>query len=52
MALLDGADNGVVMTSLYGRNGNRWYVKEIHSGKGKNLELSKEEETAIKQAKV
>ena len=29
MALLDGRDNGIVITSLYARNSNRWYVKEI-----------------------
>lgn len=50
MALLDGKNNGVVMTSLYGRNGNRWYVKEIGEGVGKNIEVSKEEQNAIKQA--
>lgn len=51
MALLDGKDNGIVMTSLYARTGNRWYVKEIRNGRGSELELSKEEETAIKRAK-
>lgn len=51
IALLDGQDNGIVMTSLYARTGNRWYVKEIKSAKGKELELSKEEESAIKKAR-
>lgn len=50
MAILDGANNGVVMTSLYGRTGNRWYVKEVVGGKGKELGLSQEELAAIKQA--
>ncbi len=50
MALLDGNDNGVVMTSLYVRNGNRWYVKEVRAGKGKGMVLSEEEEVAIKKA--
>lgn len=50
MALLDRANNGVVMTSLYGRTGNRWYVKEVSGGKGKVLALSAEEQAAIKQA--
>ncbi len=50
IALLDGVDNGIVMTSLYGRSGNRWYVKELEGGKGKNHELSKEEQEAIKSA--
>ena len=52
MALLDGANNGVVMTSLYGRTGNRWYVKEVVGGKGKEHGLSEEELTAMKQAKI
>lgn len=50
MALLDGNDNGIVMTSLYARNGNRWYVKEVRLGKGKGMVLSEEEEVAIKKA--
>ncbi len=50
LALLDGHDNGLVMTSLYARTGNRWYVKEVHTGKGKEYELSKEEQTAIQKA--
>ncbi|OGG24324.1 hypothetical protein A3A79_04025 [Candidatus Gottesmanbacteria bacterium RIFCSPLOWO2_01_FULL_43_11b] len=50
LAILDSFDNGVIMTSLFARNGNRWYVKEIRNGKGKDFELSKEEERAIKIA--
>lgn len=50
LAFLDGNDNGIVMTSLYARSGNRWYVKEIRRGKGKELELSKEELTAMRLA--
>ena len=50
LVLLDEHDNGIVMTSLYARTGNRWYVKEIKEGKGANLELSKEEEMAVKKA--
>ena len=50
IALLDGQGNGVVMTSLYGRAGNRWYIKEVTAGRGKEVELSKEEESAIKKA--
>jgi hypothetical protein len=50
LALLDGHDNGLVMTSLYARTGNRWYVKEVHGGKGKEYELSKEEQSAIHKA--
>lgn len=51
IALLNGRNSGVVMTSLYARAGNRWYVKEIISGKGKDVALSKEEEAAIDKAK-
>ncbi|MCX6791952.1 MAG: DUF4446 family protein [Candidatus Gottesmanbacteria bacterium] len=51
LALLDGHDNGLVMTSLYARTGNRWYIKEVRSGKGKELVLSKEELTAVQKAK-
>jgi hypothetical protein len=50
-ALLDGKDNGIVMTSLYARTGNRWYVKNVHNGKGVGIELSKEEQSAIIKAK-
>jgi len=50
LTLLDGHDNGLVMTSLYARTGHRWYIKEVVSGKGKDLALSKEEQAAIKKA--
>lgn len=52
LALLDGRDNGLVMTSLYARTGNRWYVKEIRKGKASGVELSSEESAAIKRAQV
>lgn len=52
MAILDSEDTGVVMTSLYGRTGNRWYVKEVAKGKGKDVELSREEHSAIQKAKT
>ena len=51
LALLDGHNNGLVMTSLYARTGHRWYVKEVTGGKGKELALSKEEQTAVQKAK-
>lgn len=51
LALLDGHDNGLVMTSLYARTGHRWYIKEVGSGKGKELALSKEELAAVQKAK-
>jgi hypothetical protein len=51
LSLLDGHDNGLVMTSLYARTGNRWYIKEVRSGKGKEIVLSKEEQAAVQKAK-
>lgn len=51
LALLDGHDNGLVMTSLYARTGHRWYIKEVERGKGKELDLSKEEQAAVQKAK-
>lgn len=50
MAMLDGRSSGIVITSLYGRSSNRWFVKDIENGKGKGVELSKEEESAIRKA--
>lgn len=52
LAIVDSRDNGIVMTSLYARNGNRWYVKEVVAGRGKGVELSREEESAIKHARI
>lgn len=51
LALLDGHDNGLVMTSLYARTGHRWYIKEVAKGKGKELALSREEQAAVQKAK-
>ncbi|MFZ5844909.1 MAG: DUF4446 family protein [Patescibacteria group bacterium] len=51
LALLDSDDNGILMTSLYARTGNRWYIKSVREGRGVDLELSKEEEAAIKAAR-
>ncbi len=51
LAILDGNNNGLVMTSLYARTGHRWYVKEVMGGKGKELALSREEASAVQKAK-
>lgn len=51
IAILDGKDNGIVMTSLYARTGNRWYIKHIKLGRSEDVELSKEEQLAIKKAR-
>lgn len=50
IAILDGKDNGIIMTSLYARTGNRWYIKHIKAGSCTDVELSKEEQSAIKKA--
>lgn len=49
LSLLDKEDNGVVITSLHGRETTRWYVKKVKRGKGVNYQLSKEEVEAIKK---
>lgn len=50
IALLDGKDDGLIITSLYTREGNRVYGKEIKNNESKHL-LSKEEEKVIQIAK-
>ncbi len=50
LALLDGEKNGIVLTSLYTRGSGRWYIKQIHSGEGVGLSLSREEAAAIASA--
>jgi hypothetical protein len=50
IALLDGKDNGVVITSLYLKEGNRVFAKPIKEGKSE-FNLSKEEISAINLAK-
>ena len=50
IALLDGDDNGIVITSLYTREGNRVYGKPIKQGQSDYL-LSEEEKKAIEKAK-
>lgn len=52
LALLNGEQNGIVITSLYSRAGSRWYVKTIKKGKAQEFELSHEEEEAVKKALV
>ncbi len=46
VALLDENDNGVVLSSIYGREDNRTYAKPIENGKSKYL-LSDEEKQAL-----
>ncbi len=49
LALLDENNNGVVITSLYSREGNRVYGKPIKMGLSE-YSLSEEEKEAIKKA--
>lgn len=49
IALLDGEDNGVTITSLYSREGNRLYGKPIKKGSS-TYTLSAEEKEAINKA--
>jgi hypothetical protein len=49
IAFLDHHDDGVVITSHFGRETNRVYAKQIKNGKAEHT-LSKEEEEALKQA--
>lgn len=52
LAILDGRNNGIVISSLHGRTGNRWYAKTVIEGKGKEHSFSEEEEKAVKQART
>ncbi|MDR3642435.1 MAG: DUF4446 family protein [Candidatus Doudnabacteria bacterium] len=46
LALLDKHDNGVVITSMYGREQNRIYTKNVREGRG-DAQLNEEEQKAI-----
>ncbi len=48
IALLDAQNNGVVISSLHGREGTRVYAKPIEDGKSK-YNLSDEEEEVLKK---
>lgn len=50
LTLLDGEDNGIILTSLHSRGMTRWYAKSVANGKGVDHQLSKEEEHAMKQS--
>lgn len=50
LALLDAQNTGVVITALYSRSGTRWYAKKVKKGKGREHELSEEENNAIRIA--
>lgn len=50
LAILDGTDSGVVLTSLHNRKITRWYAKNVQNGKGVDHSLSEEEKKAIQKA--
>lgn len=49
LAMLDGHDSGLILTSIHGRGGTRVYAKPIDLGKSK-YSLSSEEKKALTQA--
>ena len=49
LALLDGNENGFVLTGLHTRERTRVYIKPVKRGKSK-YDLSKEEDKALKKA--
>ena len=51
VALLDREENGVVISSLYTREGVRVYAKEIRNGASKH-QLSDEERSVLEEAKA
>lgn len=50
IALLNGKNSGIVISSLYTREGTRIYAKAVVSGKSEKYSLTEEEEQAIKIA--
>ncbi len=49
LAIVDDAQNGVVVTSIYGRDESRMYAKPVERGESP-YHLSEEERTAIRKA--
>ena len=50
IALLNGKNNGIVISSLYTREGTRVYSKAITSGKSEKYPLTEEESDVVKKA--
>ena len=50
IALLNSANNGLVLSALHTREGTRIYTKQINKGQPVNNELTKEEVDALNQA--
>lgn len=51
LALLDGEESGLVISSLHSRDATRVYAKPVKKGKSAGYQLSTEEVQAIKNAK-
>lgn len=52
IALLDGENSGIVVSSLHSREGNRVYAKPVSKGKAIKYPLTDEEAEAIKKAEA
>ncbi|PIU68449.1 hypothetical protein COS81_03960 [candidate division WWE3 bacterium CG06_land_8_20_14_3_00_42_16] len=50
LALLDKKNNGIVISSLHGRNQTRLFAKTVKEGKAEKHTFSAEEESAVKKA--
>lgn len=50
VALLDGKNNGTVISSLHTREGTRVYAKPVKGGEAEGFPLTDEEKTVIEQA--
>lgn len=50
VALLDGENNGIVISSLHSRSSTRVYAKEVKSGKSSQHQFSKEEKEVVEKA--
>ena len=51
LAILDGYDSGIVVSSLHSRDTTRIYTKPVKKGRAAGYELSEEEKRAVKKAK-
>lgn len=52
LTILNGQDDGILISSLHGRAHTRWYAKAIKNGHGVERELTHEEKTAVANAKI
>jgi len=50
LAVLDGNNSGILISSLHSRDQTRIYAKQVKEGKGVGFELSQEEKEAIAKA--